>query len=168
MRSLISSCLAATDTAFRTPFESPAQDTDCRISRVISPRLGGSGSVKIRARRTTGSGQGRKWFTLRRDPRYGRLAQLVRAPALQAGGPRFEPATAHHLNHERAATAHGLFEGCTEACTEGGCFRSFCYSRHFSELPLFDCYRHLSRRASWRTRSSQRRPSVCPVPATSP
>ena len=25
----------------------------------------------------------------------GRLAQLVRAPALQAGGPRFEPATAH-------------------------------------------------------------------------
>jgi hypothetical protein len=26
----------------------------------------------------------------------GRLAQLVRAPALQAGGPRFEPATAHH------------------------------------------------------------------------
>jgi hypothetical protein len=29
----------------------------------------------------------------------GRLAQLVRAPALQAGGPRFEPATAHHKNH---------------------------------------------------------------------
>lgn len=27
----------------------------------------------------------------------GRLAQLVRAPALQAGGPRFEPATAHGL-----------------------------------------------------------------------
>src|SRR5579859_3380653 len=27
----------------------------------------------------------------------GRLAQLVRAPALQAGGPRFESATAHHL-----------------------------------------------------------------------
>src|SRR5207248_2964575 len=26
----------------------------------------------------------------------GRLAQLVRAPALQAGGPRFEPGTAHH------------------------------------------------------------------------
>ena len=26
----------------------------------------------------------------------GRLAQPVRAPALQAGGPRFEPATAHH------------------------------------------------------------------------
>src|SRR5580658_10804316 len=26
----------------------------------------------------------------------GRLAQSVRAPALQAGGPRFEPATAHH------------------------------------------------------------------------
>jgi hypothetical protein len=28
----------------------------------------------------------------------GRLAQLVRAPALQAGGRRFEPCTAHHLN----------------------------------------------------------------------
>jgi hypothetical protein len=26
----------------------------------------------------------------------GRLAQLVRAPALQAGGRRFEPCTAHH------------------------------------------------------------------------
>src|SRR5471030_2763597 len=29
----------------------------------------------------------------------GRLAQLVRAPALQAGGPRFEPASAHHDRH---------------------------------------------------------------------
>src|SRR4029077_14129880 len=29
--------------------------------------------------------------------RIGRLAQLVRAPALQAGGRRFEPCTAHHL-----------------------------------------------------------------------
>ena len=28
----------------------------------------------------------------------GRLAQLVRAPALQAGGRRFEPCTAHHMN----------------------------------------------------------------------
>ena len=28
-------------------------------------------------------------------PPLGRLAQLVRAPALQAGGPRFEPGTAH-------------------------------------------------------------------------
>ena len=27
----------------------------------------------------------------------GRLAQLVRAPALQAGGRRFEPCTAHHF-----------------------------------------------------------------------
>ena len=29
----------------------------------------------------------------------GRLAQLVRAPALQAGGRRFESCTAHHLSH---------------------------------------------------------------------
>ncbi len=28
----------------------------------------------------------------------GRLAQLVRAPALQAGGHRFESCTAHHIN----------------------------------------------------------------------
>ena len=28
---------------------------------------------------------------------YGRLAQLVRAPALQAGGRRFESRTAHHV-----------------------------------------------------------------------
>ncbi len=30
------------------------------------------------------------------DESAGRLAQLVRAPALQAGGRRFEPCTAHH------------------------------------------------------------------------
>src|SRR5947209_1002664 len=30
--------------------------------------------------------------------RDGRLAQLVRAPALQAGGPRFESVTAHHFH----------------------------------------------------------------------
>ena len=28
---------------------------------------------------------------------YGRLAQLVRAPALHAGGRRFESCTAHHF-----------------------------------------------------------------------
>jgi hypothetical protein len=33
------------------------------------------------------------------EPTEGRLAQLVRAPALQAGGPRFEPASAHHSSH---------------------------------------------------------------------
>ena len=33
------------------------------------------------------------------SPRFeGRLAQLVRAPALQAGGRRFEPCTAHHFS----------------------------------------------------------------------
>jgi hypothetical protein len=36
-----------------------------------------------------------KCFRIKRSS-IGRLAQLVRAPALQAGGPRFEPATAHH------------------------------------------------------------------------
>ena len=35
--------------------------------------------------------------------RRGRLAQLVRAPALQAGGPRFEPGTAHHSNRSSHA-----------------------------------------------------------------
>jgi hypothetical protein len=32
-----------------------------------------------------------------REGKEGRLAQLVRAPALQAGGRRFESCTAHHL-----------------------------------------------------------------------
>ena len=31
-----------------------------------------------------------------KSEQFGRLAQLVRAPALQAGGRRFEPCTAHH------------------------------------------------------------------------
>jgi hypothetical protein len=31
-----------------------------------------------------------------RESGTGRLAQMVRAPALQAGGPWFDPATAHH------------------------------------------------------------------------
>jgi hypothetical protein len=33
-----------------------------------------------------------------RVPARGRLAQLVRAPALQAGGRRFEPCTAHQTS----------------------------------------------------------------------
>ena len=42
--------------------------------------------------------------------RCGRLAQLVRAPALQAGGPRFEPGTAHSPkppNHAELAPLRG-------------------------------------------------------------
>jgi hypothetical protein len=35
--------------------------------------------------------------------RDGRLAQLVRAPALQAGGRRFEPCTAHQFSMSRLA-----------------------------------------------------------------
>ena len=31
---------------------------------------------------------------------YGGLAQLVRAPASHAGGPRFEPAISHHFSRE--------------------------------------------------------------------
>src|SRR5579859_5755261 len=38
----------------------------------------------------------------------GRLAQLVRAPALQAGGRRFESCTAHHLTF---CTPSGLVTG---------------------------------------------------------
>src|SRR5262249_12507410 len=36
-------------------------------------------------------------FVTMENQTHGRLAQLVRAPALQAGGPRFESVTAHHL-----------------------------------------------------------------------
>ena len=35
---------------------------------------------------------------------FGRLAQLVRAPALQAGGHRFESYIAHHLLCRNGAT----------------------------------------------------------------
>ena len=38
----------------------------------------------------------------------GRLAQLVRAPALQAGGHRFESYIAHHLNAEIAQLVEQL------------------------------------------------------------
>jgi hypothetical protein len=50
---------------------------------------------RILAGRTVSQSE-EKWFKIRREPPEGRLAQPVRAPALQAGGPRFEPATAHH------------------------------------------------------------------------
>ena len=39
---------------------------------------------------------------------YGRLAQLVRAPALQAGGHRFESYIAHHLFAEIAQLVEQL------------------------------------------------------------
>ena len=45
-----------------------------------------------------------------KELRHGRLAQPVRAPALQAGGPRFEPATAHHL--ESAAYSFRNWTSC--------------------------------------------------------
>ena len=43
----------------------------------------------------------------------GRLAQLVRAPALQAGGRRFESCTAHHLILSESITLRGLGMGST-------------------------------------------------------
>ncbi len=39
---------------------------------------------------------------------YGRLAQLVRAPALQAGGRRFESYIAHHFFAEIAQLVEQL------------------------------------------------------------
>ena len=39
----------------------------------------------------------------------GRLAQPVRAPALQAGGPRFEPATAHQTLQGDTTFPTGLY-----------------------------------------------------------
>ncbi len=38
----------------------------------------------------------RKWFKIMRGPQFGRVAQLVRAPASHAGGHRFESCRAHH------------------------------------------------------------------------
>ncbi len=39
---------------------------------------------------------------------YGRLAQLVRAPALQAGGRRFESYIAHHAGIAQSGRATDL------------------------------------------------------------
>src|SRR3984893_9675759 len=55
----------------------------------------------------------------------GRLAQLVRAPALQAGGRVFESRTAHHLNHlyqgsylvEVTPRSEQHYRGCAQFCT---------------------------------------------------
>ena len=43
-----------------------------------------------------------------RNSLKGRLAQPVRAPALQAGGPRFEPASAHQSNQQLAGKLHSV------------------------------------------------------------
>ena len=47
-----------------------------------------------------------KWYILK--CMYGRLAQLVRAPALQAGGHRFESYIAHHYYAEIAQLVEQL------------------------------------------------------------
>ena len=60
-----------------------------------------------------------EWFRIKRATDFGRVAQLVRAPASHAGGRRFESCRAHHSNEPLAATLHRLVEGCTETCTEG-------------------------------------------------
>jgi hypothetical protein len=52
--------------------------------------------------------RGSKILALREIAYFGRLAQLVRAPARQAGGHRFEPRTAHFLN-PLAIVVNGFF-----------------------------------------------------------
>jgi hypothetical protein len=39
----------------------------------------------------------------------GSVAQLVRAPALQAGGHRFEPGRSHHMHNARGLRLAGVF-----------------------------------------------------------
>ncbi len=60
----------------------------------------------------------------------GRLAQLVRAPALQAGGRWFEPGIAHHSKPLQPMWLQGLFmcgcEGCDASCTD----RARCAPKH--------------------------------------
>src|SRR5581483_950900 len=51
------------------------------------------------------------FYLLRACTGIGRLAQLVRAPALQAGGRRFESCTAHQYeNNEIKQDLHALYE----------------------------------------------------------
>ena len=42
------------------------------------------------------------WFIMEFPPQYGRVAQLVRAPASHAGGPGFESLRAHHSAGDRS------------------------------------------------------------------
>ena len=46
--------------------------------------------------RCRSSALGARWFRIEAYPRFGRVAQLVRAPASHAGGHRFESCRAHH------------------------------------------------------------------------
>ena len=48
---------------------------------------------------------GRSLVRIRSPLPYGSLAQLVRAPALQAGGHRFESCSFHHLNTKKSNMA---------------------------------------------------------------
>src|SRR5687767_7057797 len=64
-----------------------------RKARVLSYRRGRRESA-TRARGTPVGAQGVVRFLY---PPSGRLAQPVRAPALQAGGPQFDPVTAHQI-----------------------------------------------------------------------
>ena len=61
------------------------------------------------------AGTARRREIIRREE--GRLAQLVRAPALQAGGPRFKPVTAHHWEGTRVAPTSAL--GSLPVATQG-------------------------------------------------
>ena len=75
-----------------------------RLQRVLSQFC--------QARRQNGQPNGsrhRVTIVESRSPRQGRLAQPVRAPALQAGGRWFDPVTAHHDSKELVPSAFHPF-----------------------------------------------------------
>ena len=74
---------------------------------------------------------GRSLVRIRSPLPYGSLAQLVRAPALQAGGHRFESCSFHHLNTKKSNMAlwssglrHRPFTAVTRVRTSVGSPRS--------------------------------------------
>src|SRR5579862_9178117 len=82
----------------------------------------------------TGDGEGQYSETQCHSRQSGRLAQLVRAPALQAGGRRFEPCTAHHFpcKSHTSANHDSVARGQVYARFTGGTFHN-----HYS-LPTSD------------------------------
>ena len=89
-------------TSFTAPFAARADDGRASRRRPPSVPASTTGTIpaitarSTRQRPRTGVILRRRRAVRRlRSPASGRLAQLVRAPALQAGGPRFEPGTAH-------------------------------------------------------------------------
>ena len=104
---------------------------------------------------------GRSLVRIRSPLPYGSLAQLVRAPALQAGGHRFESCSFHHLNSNKCKygpmvkwSKTSPFHGGNPSSNLGRVTTKPDYcSRVFSILPRFGYF--ISSRLACRTRDTR-------------